>query len=62
MVLNDFSVCKSDTMPWIVRIHGKLYKTKEEAQKAVPYLIESEIREHQDEITRLERLLGRFKG
>jgi hypothetical protein len=44
-------------MPWIVRIHGKLYKTKEEAQKAVPCLIKSEIREHQDEIKRLQGLL-----
>jgi hypothetical protein len=57
MVLTDFSVCKSDDVPWIVRIHGKLYKTKKEAKAAVPDLIKTEIQKHQDEIKKLEGLL-----
>jgi hypothetical protein len=44
-------------MPWIVRIHGKLYKTRKEAKAAVPDLIKAEIQKHRAEITRLEGLL-----
>lgn len=51
----DFNIIKSDTQPWIVRLKSTLYKTKKQAENAIPDLIRKEIA---DEETRYKERIA----